>query len=236
MMKQCLRSNLIMSLCPASGIRLCHKTVKKVADDPYSSSLLVLCSLHRVATTVARAPQCTLCFSSDSVQCLSSFASQEALIEKIRLKNSALKVQRRKVRVQLRQVREQNHPLLNFLSFYRVLCSSVTSDDWRLCQECQSHATRDQCSILMFLLCKNVPTFKQTRKREVHLVVTPPPSPCACVNPIPSLLLLPPYLFYRTWHRGTDVSLSRYRYVTPALPTLFSVLLRKPVRAKRPVQ
>ena len=35
--------------------------------------------------------------------------------------------------------------------------------------------------------------------------------------------------------RGTNVSLSRYRYVTPSLPTLFSVLLRKPVRAKRPV-
>ena len=66
--------------------------------------------------------------------------------------------------------------------------------------------------------------------------VTPPPSPCACVNPIPSLLLLPHYLFYHAWHRGTDVSLSRYRYVTPSLPTLFSVLLRKPVRAKRPVQ
>ena len=30
----------------------------------------------------------------------------------------------------------------------------------------------------------------------------------------------PPYLFYRTWrrHRGTDVSLSRYRYVTPFFP------------------
>ena len=68
--------------------------------------------------------------------------------------------------------------------------------------------------------------------------VTPPPSLCACVNPIPSLLLLPhppPPPVYRTWHRGTDVSLSRYRYVTPSLPTLFSVLLRKPVRAKRPV-
>ena len=45
----------------------------------------------------------------------------------------------------------------------------------------------------------------------------------------------PPYLCYRTWHRGTDVLLSRYWYVTPFLPTLFSVLLRKPVRAKRPV-
>ena len=66
--------------------------------------------------------------------------------------------------------------------------------------------------------------------------VTPPPSPCACVNLIPSLLLLPPpYLIYRTWHWGTDVLLSRHRYVTPFFPTLFSVLLRKPVRVKHPV-
>ena len=34
---------------------------------------------------------------------------------------------------------------------------------------------------------------------------------------------------------GTGAPTSRYRYVTPFLPTLFSVLLRKPVRAKRPV-
>ena len=66
--------------------------------------------------------------------------------------------------------------------------------------------------------------------------VTPPPPP-----PPPPLLRAhasirslhppppPPYLFYHTWHRGTDVSLSRYRYVTPFLPTLFSVLPRKPI-------
>ena len=32
-----------------------------------------------------------------------------------------------------------------------------------------------------------------------------------------------PLPVYRTWHRGTDVSLSRYRYVTPSLP-MHSVL------------
>ena len=69
--------------------------------------------------------------------------------------------------------------------------------------------------------------------------VTPNPSPFSVrmrqSDPFTSSTPPPPYLFYRTWHRGTDVSLSRNRYVTPSLPTLFSVLLRKPVRAKRPV-
>ena len=34
---------------------------------------------------------------------------------------------------------------------------------------------------------------------------------------------------------GTGAPMSRFRYVTPFLPTLFSVLLKKLMRAKRPV-
>ena len=73
------------------------------------------------------------------------------------------------------------------------------------------------------------------RCTDGYWYVTPSPFSFACVNPIPSLLLLPllpvlPYL--APGHRCLDVSAPVWN---PFPPTLFSVLLRKPVRAKRPV-
>ena len=46
-------------------------------------------------------------------------------------------------------------------------------------------------------------------------------SPCACVNPISSFLLLPLLLVYRTWHRCTDAS------VPVCNPSPFSVRMRQ---------